>query len=99
MKNRGTVIKTKKKEEIFGPKRADEVTIVYEKPVSAGAKKAYYQLWKFAMDLTPEEIEVLVAKRKNDLKYEKKTDRIEDLRTEIKILEDMYMINKRKVMK
>ena len=69
-----------------------------EEPCSARANKEYYQLWKFLEDLTLEELQFLVTKRKNDLKYESSIDKIRILRTEILIIEDCYKITKRKEM-
>lgn len=82
-----------RREEVFGPKRADVVVEVKEEPDSA---KANYQLWKLAQDLKPEEIQMLITKRRNDLKYESNSKEINRLRTDISILEDAHEIISRK---
>ena len=58
--------------------------------------KYNYQLWKFCISLEPNELMVLISKRKEDLKYEKDFDIIKNLRTEILLLEDTYKIMIRK---
>jgi len=73
-----------------------ELEIVKECPTLARAKKKYWDLWKLARDLNPDEIKMLITKRKNDLKYEKDVEMIRDLRTEIKLLSDIYIIVERK---
>jgi hypothetical protein len=67
-----------------------------EEPKSARRTKEHYQLWKFIEKLSLEEINVLFTKRKQELKYEKDSDRIRELRTEMLILSDAYRIIKRR---
>jgi len=67
-----------------------------EEPRSVRACKRYSQLWKAVKELECCDIELLITKRKLDLKYEKDSDNIKILRTEILILEDAYRIKKRK---
>ena len=67
-----------------------------EEPKSARANKRYLQLWKFARELECCDIQILISKRRNELKYEGCPDNIRILRTEILILEDAYRIKKRK---
>ena len=73
------------------------ITTTGEQPKSARANKRYYQLWKFAKELKPEEIQLLITKRKNNLKYEKDYEQIRILRTEITILEDTHKIIRREL--
>ena len=72
------------------------ITSTGEEPKSARASKRWYQLWKMVQDISPEEIEFLISKRRNQLKYEKDFEEINNLRTDISVLEDAYKINKRK---
>jgi len=65
-----------------------------EEPKSA---RANWYLWKFANTLNPDEIEFLITKRKQDLKYEYCPSGIRILRTEILLLEDVHRINRRKI--
>ena len=68
-----------------------------DQPRSAKRSKRHYQLWKMIKKMKLEEIEFLVTKRKNDLKYETNPDEIRNLRTDICILEDAHeIIRKRK---
>jgi len=64
-----------------------------KKPKSANAN---WWLWKLCEDLSLEEIQVLITKRKNELKYEKDNKRIRELKTDIAILLDAYEIIKKK---
>ena len=73
-----------------------DITTTGEIPIIARSTKRYYQLWKLAEKLKPEEIEFLVIKRKNALKYEKDKEEIKCLRTEIKLLGDIYRIVNRR---
>jgi hypothetical protein len=73
------------------------ITTTGEEPKSARASKRYYQLWKFARELNPEEIEFLITKRRNDIKYEQDDKMIRILRTEISILADTRRIIKREL--
>ena len=74
-----------------------EITTTGEEPAIARSKKRYWDLWKMAKTLYPVEIEMLIAKRKNDLKHTfDDYDEYRDLKTEIKLLEDIYRIVKRK---
>jgi len=67
-----------------------------EVPASARASKRFWAFWKMVKKLTPNEIEFLISKRMNELKYEKDYKEIRNLKTEICILEDAYEImNKR----
>jgi len=69
-----------------------------EEPKSARANKRYYQLWKFLENLKPEELQLLITKRKNDIKYlERDVEKLNILKTEILIIEDAYRIIKRKI--
>lgn len=67
-----------------------------ETPKSAKSSRRHYQLWKMIEKMKLEEIEFLVTKRKNDLKYETNPDEIRNLRTDICILEDAYNIIKKR---
>ena len=67
-----------------------------EIPPSALASKEYRQLYDFFKDYSIEELSILIDKRKNDIKYSKDEKEIKKLRTEIKILTNIYTINKRK---
>lgn len=92
--DRGRVIlKVKKKEIIFSTKRAEEMIIVDEEPKSASANRA---LWRLCQTLTPEEITVLITKRKNELKCKHSFSEMNKIKNEIKILEDSYRIIKRR---
>ena len=73
------------------------ITAQGEEPKSARGSKEYYQLWKLAETLTPDEIRMLIVIRKDKLKYEKDSDLISDLRTEILILSDACKIVSRKI--
>lgn len=73
------------------------ITTTHEEPKSARGNARYYQLWKLASELNLEEIEFLITKRKNDLKYVSDVDEIKVLRTEISILGDTYNIVKKKM--
>jgi len=65
-----------------------------EEPISA---RNNWTLWVLCRDfLTSNEIQFLITKRKNDLKYEKNPIKVRELRTDIRILEDAYYIIKRK---
>jgi hypothetical protein len=64
-----------------------------EEPRSA---RANWLLWKYYKDLEANEISVLITKRRQDLKYLKDEDDIKRVRNEIRLLEDIYKINKRK---
>jgi len=57
-----------------------------DKPASAHAN---YQLYKFLITLTSEELQVLFKKRKTDCKYASK-EQIKQLRTEMKLINDVY---------
>jgi hypothetical protein len=63
--------------------------MIRDTPKSA---KGNWQLWKLCQELNLEEIQVLVGKRKNDLKYEKDAKKIKDLKRDISILLDAYEI-------
>ena len=67
-----------------------------ERPNVATINKKLYTLWKFVRELSLNEIQALVSKRKNDLKYEKDKEKIQQLRTEIRLLLDVYKIKNRK---
>jgi len=94
--NKRTVLTTTKKEIVFGPKRAEEIEVVNEEPRSARANKRNWDMWKFAEELNPEEIQFLITRRKEKLRYETNTDEVRNLRTDISILEDAYRIIKRR---
>ena len=51
--------------------------------------KTNYPLWKLSKELNIDEIKMLIAKRRRDLKYCSKED-INELRSDILILEDAY---------
>lgn len=57
--------------------------------------KSNWALWKLCQELNFEEIKVLISKRRNDLKYEKNEQKIQELRRDISILTDAYEIMKR----
>jgi len=61
-------------------------------PKSAKANRETWQLWKMCENLSPDEIRVLIKKRKNDLKYEKNPEGIKKLRTDISILNEACVI-------
>ena len=63
-----------------------------EESISA---RGNWQLWKFALTLKPEEIEMLITKRINSLKYEKNANTIKGLRRDIRLLSDVRTIIKR----
>lgn len=67
-----------------------------EEPVSARRSKRHYQLWKLAESLTPEEIRVLITSRVKELKWTDNCKLYQEIKTDIKILEDSYKIIKRK---
>ena len=58
--------------------------------ISARRNKETYDLWNFWESLTLNELQVLVTKRKQDLKHEKDPKKIKQLRTEITVLNDCY---------
>ncbi len=73
------------------------LTSTGEEPKSARANKRYYALWKFVDEyLDLQDIQVLITKRKNDIKYESDNDKVTILRTEILLLEDAYKIKRNK---
>jgi hypothetical protein len=55
-----------------------------------------WQLWKLSETLTLEEISVLISKRRQDLKYERDSKKINQLKTDISILTDAYGILKKR---
>ena len=65
-------------------------------PKSAKANKNTWQLWKFCETITADEIIVLFTKRKQDLKYEKDIKRINELKTELSVLNEAYEIMKKR---
>jgi len=67
-----------------------------DEPKSAKRDRNSWQLWKLCQDLSPDEIRVLVSKRKQDIKYEKDMNKINQLKTDISILTDAYEIIKRR---
>ena len=67
-----------------------------EIPKSARSRKRHYALWKMVEKMKPEEIEFLITKRKNDLKYETNPEEIRRLRTDISVLNDAYKIIKKR---
>ena len=74
------------------------LTSTGEEPKSIRANKRYYQLWKSLDGLNQEELQLLIKKRKSDIKY--LTEDIEQLiilKTEILIIEDTYRIRVRKI--
>ena len=73
------------------------ITAKEEEPKSARRNKDCYHLWLCAKELKLDEIEMLVTKRKQDLRYEKDPNRIRELRTQILILEDTHKIVRRKI--
>ena len=69
-----------------------------EQPKSARGNKELYQLYKFAITLELNEIEFLVSKRRNDIKYMKTLpEEAKRLRTEILLLEDVHRIRRREI--
>ena len=78
---------------MFGPKRAEEVTIVEEEPKSVSANRA---LWRLCKDLNPEEISILISKRREDLKYETNSRIIKKLKADILLLTNAYNIIKKR---
>ena len=72
------------------------ITKYGEEPKSARGNKRYYQLWKLAMELTLDEINMLVTKRRTEIRYKSDQKEIRILRTEILLLEDCYKIVRRK---
>jgi len=68
----------------------ENIRITTHQPVSARKNADTYALWKFALTITHDEITVLIKKRKHELKYEKDHTRIQQLRTEILVLEKAY---------
>ena len=73
------------------------ITTYGEEPRSARRSKRHYQLWKLATTLNPDEIEFLITKRKQDIKYEYFPSGVRNLRTDIVILEDAHRINRREI--
>ncbi|MBE3093925.1 MAG: hypothetical protein IMZ52_02760 [Actinobacteria bacterium] len=65
-------------------------------PKSAKENKNTWALWKFCETITPDEITILIGKRKQDIKYEKNMSKIRELRTDISILTDAYEIMKKR---
>jgi len=62
----------------------------------ARSARSNWQLWKLCEELTPEEIEVLISKRKSELRHEKDFKKREEIRNDIMILEDALRIKERK---
>lgn len=92
----GRTLLRRKKKKIKRPTRTDTVEVLLEEPkISRWASGELHQLWKLAESLNLDEIQMLVTKRKQDIKWEKDSERIKKLRTEIKLLEDMYTIKER----
>jgi len=58
----------------------------------ARSARSNWQLWKLCEELIPEEIEVLISKRKSDLRHEKDFEKREEIRNDIMILEDAVRI-------
>jgi len=68
-----------------------------EEPSLARRSKRCWDLWKFASTLSKYEIEYLVTLRRNRIKYEDNQLEIKELRTEIKLLEDIRKIVARRM--
>lgn len=64
-----------------------------EEPKSA---RANWQLWKLCQELNPEEIVMLITKRRKELKYETDLECRNKIKSDILLLEDAYRIIKRK---
>ena len=73
------------------------ITTTGEEPKSSRRSDRHFQLWKFAETLTPEEVSVMITKRRKEIKYENDYEEIKELKTDILILEDAYKILKRKM--
>lgn len=73
------------------------ITTTGEEPTSARRSKRHYQLWKFAKTLHLDEIEFLISKRRTEIKYERNPDEIRNLRTDIRILEDIHIIVRKEI--
>jgi len=69
----------------------------YMKQFPKSARGEYYQYYKFIKTFTSDEIRTMVTKKKNDIKYAKESE-IRELRTQIKLLTDVYKILRRKKM-
>jgi len=92
----GTIQKMKKR--IIGKTEDGRViiTLYGEEPKSARRNKECYRLWKLAETLSLNEIEMLISKRRNEIKYCNNNGRVRELRTEILVLEDSYKIVRRR---
>jgi hypothetical protein len=68
--------------------------VLTKEPKSARHNKITWELWEAFQDLKPNEIEMLVTKRISDIKYAQKyrrdLDKINQWRTEIAVLRDIY---------
>jgi hypothetical protein len=64
-----------------------------EKSISARKSKETLMFWKFIKTLSPNEIQMLISRRKNDIKYIDNNEDLTQIKLEIKLLEDAYKLS------